>query len=521
MNAVVTITMGANYENIARMTHPSIRAYSERIGAEFIVIDRQQVSETSPHYEKFQIFSLLNKHERVIFVDTDAIVRGDCPSLFDVVPENRLGMADEGAYKDRRQAMVDAYVAYGEEPPKDLDGQYFNTGVIVASRAHKDVFRKPAKEIWNFYEQSYLNMAIRKHRVATQDIGYKFNRMNCMDGRTGEHRLMSYVVHYAGVLGGLDKLIPADLERWRRGEHASMRRHVLVGVGAKLGDNVCAEPVVRKMTQACRDARIVVMTMHPELFEHLPVGVRSFDWSPHGEDQPYIKLDTTMDEKDPRRPLFNPDHMHCLDYISILCMRRQLPVADRRIRLAPTAQGVLELTEASGIGLGEMSKVVLVHPGRSWRSKTFPAAWWEEVISGLSKAGHRVAVIGRDEQRTGVVDVSLPDGVLDLRNLLGLKGLIAAVSAARVLVTNDSAPMHVAGAFDNELVVIPTCKHPDLVLPWRNGSQHYKTKVLYKKLVYDEGFDPSWLGQQDMSCADPVACLPDPADVVAAAGGAR
>ena len=34
--------------------------------------------------------------------------------------------------------------------------------------------------------------------------------------------------------------------------------------------------------------------------------------------------------------------------------------------------------------------------------------------------------------------------------------------------------------------MIPTCKHPDNVLPYRNGSKSYKSKSLYKKLTVDE-----------------------------------
>ena len=35
-------------------------------------------------------------------------------------------------------------------------------------------------------------------------------------------------------------------------------------------------------------------------------------------------------------------------------------------------------------------------------------------------------------------------------------------------------------------MTIPTCKHPDHILPFRNGTQYYKTKALYKKLLLDD-----------------------------------
>jgi ADP-heptose:LPS heptosyltransferase len=60
------------------------------------------------------------------------------------------------------------------------------------------------------------------------------------------------------------------------------------------------------------------------------------------------------------------------------------------------------------------------------------------------------------------------------------------ISLSKVLVTNDSSPLHIAGAFDNWIVVMPTCKHPDHILPFRNSSQYYKTSAMYKKLLLDD-----------------------------------
>jgi hypothetical protein len=64
--------------------------------------------------------------------------------------------------------------------------------------------------------------------------------------------------------------------------------------------------------------------------------------------------------------------------------------------------------------------------------------------------------------------------------------MIAMISLSKVLVTNDSSPVHIAGAFDNWIVTMPTCKHADHILPFRNGTQYYKTKVLQKRLLLDD-----------------------------------
>jgi hypothetical protein len=88
--------------------------------------------------------------------------------------------------------------------------------------------------------------------------------------------------------------------------------------------------------------------------------------------------------------------------------------------------------------------------------------------------------------------LELREGMVDTRSLLSLKGLIALISSAKVVLSNDSAPIHLAGAFDNHIVLIPTCKHPDHILPFRNGSQYYKACAMYKKIMaYEYSSQPT------------------------------
>ena len=78
------------------------------------------------------------------------------------------------------------------------------------------------------------------------------------------------------------------------------------------------------------------------------------------------------------------------------------------------------------------------------------------------------------------------EGVIDLRNLLNLRELITLISQAKLLISNDSAPVHIAEAFDNWIFLIPSCKHPDHILPYREGGQYHKAKVFYKRLTCDD-----------------------------------
>ena len=166
----------------------------------------------------------------------------------------------------------------------------------------------------------------------------------------------------------------------------------------------------------------------------------------------------------------------------------------------------------------DFENLVIVHAGRWWPSKTFPKEWWQEVVNGLAAKGIKVALIGRTiGEEQGYVDIDCPKGCYDFRDLTSLGAMIALISLSKVTLTNDSAPVHIAGAFDNWLIVIPTCKCPDHILPFRKATQYYKTMALYKKLVIDD-LDILWLSEKpdtiDILKKDIYEYLPDVVEVI-------
>ena len=97
---VLTISIGDYYNEVAKLTLPSIQAYAKKIGADFL-----NINEFNPHYitqkwNKFHIHELLNKYRRIIYLDIDVLIREDTPNLFEIVPENKLGMFNEDTHQD-------------------------------------------------------------------------------------------------------------------------------------------------------------------------------------------------------------------------------------------------------------------------------------------------------------------------------------------------------------------------------------------------------------------------------------
>jgi hypothetical protein len=529
MNAVVTVCIGKNYDAMFAISKPTIEAYAKKVGAEFIHIDKQLISQTSPHFEKFQIHELLTKYERIIYIDADTLVRDDCPNLFEIVPPNALGMFNEGRFKDRLNVILESAKTYGikietKEALQKYLNKYYNTGVMVISRCHRDLFQKPViEDIYHHYEQSYINHMIIKREIKMFELHHNFNRMMMMDSLTGISRLNSYIVHYAGILNNVIQVMNDDITKWNQGVK-KIPRHVVLAVGARLGDIVSAEPIIRYLVEhTYKGSEITIVSSQPRVFAHLQelAEVLPFEQHRYKPDTPYIIHNCMVPQEEEIWKYCTPSAMHTVDWMSIVCLKHTLPDTSRDIRLGVSLEGFSEVIEIMGDKIQTLEKLVLIHPGRGWNSKTFPSTYWETIIHQLIESGHSVGIIGKDvDEEVGYINMTIPDAVIDFRDLLSLDGLFAVISKAPVLISNDSAPIHIAGAFDSHIILIPTCKHPDHVLPYRKGQKYHKATALYKKLMCMEpSMNPNSLYGYNIKEIPPKhdinEYLPDPEIVVA------
>jgi ADP-heptose:LPS heptosyltransferase len=494
MNLILTIAIGEDYERMSKLTHPSIKSYAHKINADYLCIDKTNLSETSPHWEKFQIYDLLDKYDRIIYFDTDLIIRDDCENLFEIVPDGELGMFNEAPFTNRSmELMIDICKKYGITLP-DWNGKYYNSGVMVISKTHQKLFKKPEKEYFSFYEQSYLNMMIAHLKIKVFNLRYIYNRMTCMDAFTGEERHASKIIHYAGYpnLEFVIDLIGKDIERWHDAlGNYEYDRHLYISVNGGLGDQICAEPALRYLIKQYPNDEIVIASHFPRIFSHLDATIIQHGKANLRMDTPYWIRSSLPGPDTINWAIVSHLLCHTVDYCSIALLKRTLPFADRQINFEVALSDYNKVFDLAGTS--DIKDFTVIHPGKHWNSKTLPSEYWQKIINNFKGKGP-VAVIGKSEPgdppdyiagARGTVDID-PEGTLDLREKLSLGELGALLSTANILISNDSAPIHLAGAFDNWIYIIPTCKHPDHVLPYRNGSVFYKTKSFYKRLIIDD-----------------------------------
>jgi ADP-heptose:LPS heptosyltransferase len=118
---------------------------------------------------------------------------------------------------------------------------------------------------------------------------------------------------------------------------------------------------------------------------------------------------------------------------------------DLEPRLPVTSE---DLSEASNAVPEAEDTLVAIHPGagdsrRRWAPEKFAA-----VGDAVAEAGARVAVVGVEEDQALISRIvnSMEHDAFDLCGQLSLRGLAGLLSRCAVVVSNDSGPLHLAGA---------------------------------------------------------------------------
>ncbi len=110
--------------------------------------------------------------------------------------------------------------------------------------------------------------------------------------------------------------------------------------------------------------------------------------------------------------------------------------------------------------------LVILHPGARWATKLWPAAAWAALAEGLTARGLRVALTGSaaDRSLTAAIAAGARRPLLNLAGVTSLGELAWLFQRARLAVTVDTGPMHLAAALGTRVVALfgPTA-------PWRTG----------------------------------------------------
>jgi hypothetical protein len=254
---------------------------------------------------------------------------------------------------------------------------------------------------------------------------------------------------------------------------ANGNKKIMLTTWGGLGDQVCGEPTLRYAFKLFEGFELSLLTSYPEIFAHLPfksVFKTHTQKAKELNEEDYIVLHTYHPRHSLSEDFLLHHFTHAVDFASLCALQRQLPLSDKQIHL----------TKANLLTFKIPEQAIVIHPGKHWPSNTFPVDWWNQVIAETtSNYPGRVVVVGKDiDEHRGTQPVTVPQGALDLRNKLTLLELVKILQEAFVVLTNDSAPLHIAASGTAHILFFATSKHPDYLLHYRNSIQGFKMQNL-------------------------------------------
>lgn len=232
MNAVITTDTGI--ESFLELTENSLRTYASNIGAEFVKITEPYLN-LRPHksdykygrFEKLQSWYYFDRYDRILRLDSDILIHPECPDLFSMVPPDKVGVVFENQDCGLRHKRHNMFLQRNNQTQQAMgyiDGwsyDHFNSGVILASSCHADLWEPPEEEelqkidnIYRLREQCHVNWRLQSLKFPVERLSYKYN--HCGMFRNRGPRTQSYVAHYAGIKGFNRKkrLIAAHKKEW-------------------------------------------------------------------------------------------------------------------------------------------------------------------------------------------------------------------------------------------------------------------------------------------------------------------
>ena len=225
-NAVVVIAIGIS--KLIKTNLISFETYCKNTNSDLVIIDKPVYNITSTFnnkkaypimgkynyhkFEKNQIYQIFDDYDRILRLDADVVINPNTPNLFNF--DDRYIYAvreDVNSVRAQRQTQISRI----KKDLGDITGwneHYFNGGVILASKRHKEAFNildvNFDLNLGLLKEQNVFNWKVRKLNLDVVDLGPNFNYFNGIDPDnfyTDSIRRKAYIIHH--TTQGIDQKI--------------------------------------------------------------------------------------------------------------------------------------------------------------------------------------------------------------------------------------------------------------------------------------------------------------------------
>lgn len=250
-------------------------------------------------------------------------------------------------------------------------------------------------------------------------------------------------------------------------QKAGVAKHWHIHSSGGLGDQICATGLVDYIHEVLQAKEIIVSCHYPEIYYGRKyvraIKIKSeeyekLDWSK------YFTVETLVNASRPISDWLSLHMTNCMDAAALVALGRTLPDKYKKL--------VLPTTEDNDV---RSSNKVILHPGLTWPSRTIPASWWNALIKLLQHQGKTPVIIGaKCPNGNSTVEGLELDGCIDYRNKLSFHETLNIMCEVEHIVTNDSAPYHMACSTDATVHVLSTGRPFDYIKhPMKNNVFDY------------------------------------------------
>jgi len=177
---ILTVSLGNRpwFKRVKKL----MKLYAKKCNSDFHAITDNFQGDLQSRIRKLDVSNYLEKYDRVLYLDDTIIINPYSPNIFDIVPDNMLGIVlEKKPYYNKKDILLQSLRYYNSHIPKNITEDnyiWFNSGVILASKKHKKIFNKPnkiIKKIGNYVDQAILNSNRYKYNLPIIDLGLKYN----------------------------------------------------------------------------------------------------------------------------------------------------------------------------------------------------------------------------------------------------------------------------------------------------------------------------------------------------------
>jgi len=189
--AVCVIPATDDMLELMEITRPSMMAYAEKCGADYIELEGNQHKDW-PMANKYRVHSVSSVYEKTLYLDCDIVIRDNAPNIFELTPDDKLSIFEEFShwtgrnFTDWIQREQDTIVRKFLKPEERdrwlVNGAFtatkmLNGGVMVIPKCVADWYSQPDRNYirqWCF-DQNYLSLILPDELHHQLDERFNFN----------------------------------------------------------------------------------------------------------------------------------------------------------------------------------------------------------------------------------------------------------------------------------------------------------------------------------------------------------